>query len=263
MGKGDYSMSENQEMMDQPVKKNGKNNGIPVAIILVIGAIICVLIMTRGIVDVKSSKTTLIVTGSAKQTITSDLIVWTGSFSTQSPDLQVAYRELESSRAKVERYLKEHEVNEDQVVFSAIDTSETYMISEYGNMTNTVDYYTLSQTITISSTEIDKVTEISRRSTDLLSQGVSFDSYSPQYFYTKLAELKVEMLAQATKDAKKRAEMIAENAGNKLGGLKYADMGVMQITPLYSNEISDYGINDTSSLDKEITAVVHCNFEIK
>jgi hypothetical protein len=56
--------------------------------------------------------------------------------------------------------------------------------------------------------------------------------------------------------------MIAENAGNKLGDLNYADMGVMQITPLYSNEIDDYGINDTSSLEKEITAVVHCQFEI-
>jgi hypothetical protein len=36
----------------------------------------------------------------------------------------------------------------------------------------------------------------------------------------------------------------------------------MQITPLYSNEVDDYGINDTSSLEKEITAVVHCQFEI-
>jgi hypothetical protein len=70
------------------------------------------------------------------------------------------------------------------------------------------------------------------------------------------------MLAEATKDARKRAEMIVENAGNKLGDLKYADMGVMQITPLYSNEVDDYGINDTSSLEKEITAVVHCQFEI-
>jgi hypothetical protein len=71
------------------------------------------------------------------------------------------------------------------------------------------------------------------------------------------------MLAAATKDATKRAQMIAENAGSQLGNLTYADMGVMQITPLYSNEISDYGISDTTSLEKEITAVVHCTFKIK
>jgi hypothetical protein len=80
--------------------------------------------------------------------------------------------------------------------------------------------------------------------------------------YTKIADLKVTMLAEATKDARKRAEMIAENAGNTLGKLKYADMGVIQITPLYSNEVSDYGMNDTYSLEKEITAIVHCEFEI-
>ena len=71
------------------------------------------------------------------------------------------------------------------------------------------------------------------------------------------------MLAEATKDARKRAEMISQNAGNELGELKYADMGVIQITPLYSNEISDYGMNDTYSLEKEITAIVHCEFKIK
>lgn len=40
-------------------------------------------------------------------------------------------------------------------------------------------------------------------------------------------------------------------------------MGVFQITPLYSTEVSDYGINDTTSIDKEITAVVNCEFIIK
>ena len=80
--------------------------------------------------------------------------------------------------------------------------------------------------------------------------------------FTKIADMKVTMLAEATKDARKRAEMIAKNAGNSLGSLKYADQGVIQITPLYSNEVSDYGMNDTYSLEKEITAIVHCEFEI-
>jgi hypothetical protein len=136
-------------------------------------------------------------------------------------------------------------------------------VSDYGTQTNKIDYYDLSQTVTIRSNEIDKITEISRKATELLNEGVAFQSEAPQYLYTKLADIKVTMLAEATKDARKRAEMIAECAGSKLGGLKYADMGVMQITPLYSNEVSDYGVNDTYSLEKEITAVVHCKFEIK
>lgn len=238
-------------------------SNVIVAIILVIGAIASSIILINGVVKVKSSQTNIIVTGSAKQQITSDLIVWTGSFNTQATQLQDAYTKLETSRNKVAAYLEKQGIAEDAFEFSSISTSINYIMNDYGVYTNLVDNYSLSQTVKISSTEIDKITEISRNATELLHEDVAFTSDLPQYFYTKLADLKVTMLAEATKDAKKRAEMIAENAGNKLGDLKYADMGVMQITPLYSNEIADYGINDTSSLEKEITAVVHCQFEIK
>ena len=243
--------------------KNKSIVSILIAIILIIGVISSALIFTKGLVDIKSTRTNITVTGSAKQQITSDLIVWTCSFSSQSPVLQDAYTQLEDSHSKVDNYLIKQGLTEDVLEFSAIDTMPTYVISDYGNTTNAVDYYTLTQTVTISSSEIDKIATISRSITELLSDGVSLQSSAPQYFYTKLADVKVTMLAEATKDARKRAEMIAENAGSKLGGLTYADMGVMQITPLYSDEFSDYGINDTSSLEKEVTAVVHCKFEVK
>lgn len=242
--------------------KSKSINSIIVAIILVIGAIVSSLILTNGIVKIKSSRTNIIVTGSAKKQITSDLIVWSGTFSTKSAKLQEAYTTLESSRNKVKNYLTKKGVEGDSLVFSSINTYPTYVISDYGITTNQVDFYTLSQSVTISSNEIDKVTEISRTATELLNDGIEFQSNAPQYLYTKLADIKVEMIAEATKDARKRAEMIAENAGSKLGGLNYADMGVMQITPLYSNDVSDLGINDTYSLEKEITAVVHCQFEV-
>ncbi len=247
-------------MSDNGSKKAISN--IIVAIIIVIGVIASSMILINGVIEVKSDQTNIVVTGSAKQKITSDMIVWTGSFSTQSNQMQDAYSKLEASKEKVSDYLIKQGIAKEDIVFSSIDTVINYVMNDYGVYTNVVDSYSLSQSITISSSEIDKITDISRKATELLSEDVVFHSDPPQYFYTKLADLKVSMLAEATADAKKRAEMIAESAGNKLGDLTYADMGVMQITPLYSNEISDYGINDTSSLEKEITAVVHCNFKI-
>lgn len=235
---------------------------IIVALILMGGFIVAAIIATNGLIQIKSSKTSIVVTGSAKQQITSDLIVWTGYFNTQSSVLTDAYTSLEASREKVKKYLVGQGINEKDLVFSSITTSTYYVYNEYGVTTNQVDYYDLSETVTISSSEIDKVTDISRNATELLNEGVQFQSNAPQYMYTKLADKKVTMLAEATKDARNRAEMIAKNAGSELGDLKYADMGVMQITPLYSSEISDYGINDTYSLEKEITAVVHCTFEV-
>ncbi len=236
---------------------------IIVAVILALAVIGSSFILVDGVKAVKGGSNKITVTGSAKQQITSDLIVWSGSFSSKSPALQEAYTALEADKNKVMDYLVKQGVKKDDIVFSSINTNTYYIILPNGMYTSDVDYYELNQTVTISSEEIDKITDISRNVTELINEGIQFQSFSPQYMYTKIADMKVTMLAEATKDAKKRAEMIAENAGNKLGDLKYADMGVIQITPLYSNEVSDYGMNDTYSLEKEITAIVHCDFEIE
>ena len=89
-----------------------------------------------------------------------------------------------------------------------------------------------------------------------------FQSSEPQYFYTKLSDLKIEILAEATKDARQRVEQLAINSGCKVGTLRFASMGVLQITKAYSTEVSDYGIYDISSLEKDVKAVVTCGFSI-
>jgi hypothetical protein len=127
--------------------------------------------------------------------------------------------------------------------------------NEYGQLTNyntnEIDFYTLDQTVEINSGEVDSITDISRKSTELISQGIVFTSYPPQYFYTKISDLKIDMIAEATKDSKNRATQIAEKSGSKCGKLRSASLGVFQITPANSNEVSDYGMNDTSSLNKD------------
>ena len=90
-----------------------------------------------------------------------------------------------------------------------------------------------------------------------------FSISQPEYYYTKLADLKIEIQAAAAKDAMTRGQKIAEATSRKLGTLTNARMGVLQITPKNSNMISDYGMNDVSSIEKELTAVVNASFEIE
>ncbi len=70
------------------------------------------------------------------------------------------------------------------------------------------------------------------------------------------------MLGEAAKDAKVRAEKIAASTGNSIGTVRSARMGVMQITAADSTEVSDAGISDTSSIDKDVTAVVNISFAV-
>ena len=159
--------------------------------------------------------------------------------------------------------MKEKGINEEDMVFSSIDTNPIYEVNYNGQYTNNIIAYRLYQRVQVSSADVDKLSRIAREATELINEGIEFQSFPPQYYYSKIADLKVSMLGEATKDAKNRAEQISQNTGSSIGALKSAKMGVFQITPLYSTEVSDYGINDTSSLEKEITAVVTCTFEIK
>lgn len=122
--------------------------------------------------------------------------------------------------------------------------------------------YSASQMIDISSSDVKLIKEISLEISSLIQQGVNFQVNPPEYYYTKLSDIKIEIQAQAARDAMTRGERIAEATGRELGTLKSARMGVLQIIPENSNLTSDYGINDVSSIRKEIVAVVNANFEI-
>ncbi|MGE5397883.1 MAG: SIMPL domain-containing protein [Chitinophagales bacterium] len=234
-----------------------------IALILALGLIISSSFISNGLVKFKSSENTITVTGSAKQQIKSDQIVWNGSFSVQTGDLKTAYAELQNSQRKVNTYLVSKGISQEDIVFSSITTTTNYAMLPNGQYSNKIEGYCLSQQVEVRTKDVEGVTQLSREATELINDGVEFQSNAPQYYYTKIADLKVKMLSLATKDAMKRAEEIAKNTNSSVGGLRNAKMGVIQITPLYSNEISDYGMNDTSSLEKEITGVVSCTFEIK
>ncbi len=243
-------------------KANLQWTWIAVAAVLAVGLMLSSWIVSNGMLKLKASGNSITVTGSAKQQLKSDLAVWTGMFTAQSPELTGAYAKLKNSQDKVKNYLVEKGFTEKDIIFSSINTDIRYVLLANGQYSNQVESYRLSQNVEIRSDQVDQVAALSREATDLINQEVEFYSNPPQFFYTKIADLKVEMLSLATQDALKRAEQIASNSNSKVGALRGAKMGVFQITPLYSNEISDYGINDTSSLDKEITAVMNCEFEV-
>ena len=129
-------------------------------------------------------------------------------------------------------------------------------------MSGTITGYHLKQSLQIRSPEIDKLTLVSRNVTQLINQGILLESEAPKYLYTHLSETKVEMLAEAARDAHDRAQQIAGSNGRKAGDLRSAQMGVLQVTAADSTQFSGEGVNDTTSLEKDITAIVHATFAI-
>lgn len=243
---------------------------IIIALILAVAMIFSCFLGVRGLAEYKSKKNHINIKGIATQQITSDLIEWSGDFKVNNVNLKNGYATLETDKKKVVNYLVGKGFKEEELIFSAISTQEKNVINENGMYTNDIASYDLTQTVTIRSAEIDKVTDISRKATELIYEDVQFQSYAPAYIYTKMDDLKVTMLADATKDATNRAKNIAENANSELGKLAHAHIASVKIAPLYYSPIDyngDYDYyyyisNDTASLEKEVTVVVYCTFEI-
>ena len=220
--------------------------------------IIASIFLGNAYVDRNKTQGTVQVTGLGKADFTSDLIVWSASFNVLDPDLKQAYAALEQSKQIIQNYLNNKGVPGDQVVFTAVQSHE----ETKNRYSSSGDYigedfvgYVLSQTVQIESGEVEKIEQISRQITELLNQGVNLYSDSPRYYYTKLADLKIEMISKATEDAYVRAQKIAENSGGDLGELQSAKMGVFQITGQNSTEDYSWGGTFNTSSKKKTASI--------
>ncbi len=242
-----------------------KNSQIIVlGVCIAVATIAASIIFSQGFMKVmKFTHEQINVTGSATKEIKSDFIVWNGEFSRRNTDLKAAYKELLADLGVVKSYLSTQGVPDSDITISQVTTETVYKKNEKGNDTNDIEGYLLKQNIQIRSKDVVKIDKVSRESTELINQGIEFTSPLPEYFYTKLDELKIEMLAKATENAKERAMSMVKATGNRIGFMRSARMGVFQITPATSTDVSDWGMNDTSSLDKKVMAVVSASFAIE
>jgi hypothetical protein len=209
---------------------------------------------------------TVAVTGLGEQSFDSDLIVWNASFSRNSYELKDAYAQLNSDLRRVKAYLKSKGITEDEMVFEAAGIEKLWsnVYDDEGNIKETTfEGYSLEQNLKISSKKVDLVENTSRQVSELIDAGIELKSAAPQYYYTKLASLKLKMIEAATKDAHERAEKIAENGGGSLGKLMYADMGIFQITAENSSEEYEWGGSfNTSSRRKTASVTIRLKYAI-
>ena len=242
-------------------EKNGSvfNAGFALAVALVLSSIIGAWAYTHT----KKGEQMVTVTGSARKRIKSDLVIWRAGVSYQATQLSEAYKALSDNIPKVKQYLISKGVPEDQITISAITSTTLHDKDNEGQETGAITGYALRQEVEVRSNDVDKIAKIARESTELINQGILIESMPPEYHYTQLGTLKVEMLSAASKDAKERAQQIASSTGSTIGTVRSAKMGVLQITPADSNDVSGEGMNDTTSLDKDITAVVNISFAVE
>lgn len=212
------------------------------------------------------SEDTITVTGLGETEFESDLIVWGGSLYAETYSVADGYAEIEKYKEQVLKFITNKGIDAEDVVFNFIVVDKLYSTkySDEGNyMGQYFAGYSLSQEFSIESADVNTVETISREISSLIAKGVNLNVYSPDYYYTRLDDVKLSLIEQASADARARAEKIAKAAGTDIGGVASARMGVFQITGRNSDEeYSAGGSFNTSSREKKARITMRIEYKI-
>jgi hypothetical protein len=226
--------------------------------LLAIAVVVGSLFIAGGIRD-RNRTDVITVTGSAKARIVSDYIVWDASLSGQGSSPATALAQLSGWTNRVRRFFRDQGVATEELTVDPISTESPGSVDENGTR---VTKYRLTRIFEIRSSRVASIAAVAERSSSLLAQGVPLAADPPQYVYTKLPGLRPRLLAAATKDAQSRARVLGAASGAKLGKLRGVNVGVFQVSSPNSTDVSDYGVYDTTTLRKDVTAVVNVTFAL-
>jgi len=232
--------------------------GVFAGLLMAGGLVVSASLLTRTWLKVADAES-ISVTGASRRNITSDLVVWRGTVTVDGPTLLAAQSTLQTNTEALATFLKAHGLT--NVQFQPISiTRLTSRVEKDGEAITSNAGFRLFRTAEIRSPDIDTVLAMDTATGELVQQGIEFTTASPEFIWTKAGEAKIEMLADAALDARKRAEQIASQGGRGIARLRSARMGVFQVTPIHSTQNSADGMNDTTTREKTVTAVVHASF---
>lgn len=240
--------------------------GITRTLIIGVSAVVCALIIGVAIRNVLRTDSSVTVTGLGETEMASDWISWRGTIVAEDMNRAACYGKIEQSRKTVEKYLAGHGIDPAAIKFFSIsiEEKEESAFSQNGNyMGMRFAGYRMKQELEIQSADIDKVENVSREITELISSGVSVESTAPKFYLRNLQDLKLSLIDDATENALVRARKLTKGFAS-ISDIRNIDVGVFQITGLYGNDdFSDGGTFNTSDRMKKVSVTVHATYGLK
>jgi hypothetical protein len=235
------------------------------AVTIIVAAIILSIALGGGLMKVGSgfasrSSDGITVTGSAKISATADNAVWVLNVNLSAPAVSTAVKKVDSDVAALSDYLIKAGIPSDALTLGAVST---YANEEYsnGNPTGRILSYRANREVTVRSKDVELISKLSQGIGTLLATGINVNNYGPAYYISNLPELRPQLMAEAMKDAKVRAEALTKAVGGDIGALVNVKAGPIQITTPDSTMTADYGAYDTSTIEKTVTATVSVTFK--
>lgn len=212
---------------------NSTKNTLIISISLIISFAIVSIIGSNAVLEHKSMERSVTVKGLSEREYLADTVIWPIQFTAASNDLSEIYETMEASNKKVIAFLREKGIEPDEISSSAPSITDK-SAQRYGSSQPAEFRYTATQAITVYSSNVEQVRSVMGDLADLGKEGIvlSSDDYQaqPEYLFTRLNEVKPEMIEEATKKAREVAEKFAIDSNSQLGKIKQARQGQFSIS---------------------------------
>jgi uncharacterized protein len=240
-------------------KVNGRQEGIVAAAVLAVGIVLAALVFGVFFARSRAPRDTIQVTGAATRPFEADILKWRLVLARPVPsgDLAAGYAALARDLANVRSRLEQSGIAFEDIGVQPVNAYPNF--DQFGNRVG----YNLNQSLYVISKDVGRLEGLALKPGELIQGGMVLESSQLEYFYSKLDSLKHDLLANATGDARRRAEEIAGGTGLGIERIVAARAGVFQITEPFSTEVSDFGVHNTATKRKEITVTVHATFEME
>lgn len=202
------------------------------------------------------------VTGSARVEAVADKASWTITVQEIAAKPSEGIGRVNGGVDAVQKYLTNGGITSDSITLGGLNSfaNEEY---QNGNPTGRIASYRIYRDVTVRSTDVEVIDQLSKNIGTLIEEGFSVNSNPPAYYISNLPELRPKLLENAMKDARTRAEAITKASNGSVGAPKTVRSGPIQVTARDSINAEDFGAYDTSTIEKTVTATVSVFFAIK
>ncbi len=172
------------------------------------------------------------VKGLSEREYKADIVIWPIQFNKASNDLKQLYDAIDTTSSDIKHFLVEHGIAETDITFSTPAITDK-IAQQYSNNRAPEFRYSAFQTVTVYSHDIDTVRSVMGALSELGKKGIVFtgSGYDSQteYLFTRLNDVKPEMIEETTRNARHVAEKFAADSDSQLGKIKRASQGQFSI----------------------------------
>ena len=195
-------------------------------LILAVGMLVLGLCIRSGFSSLSTKNRFVDVRGLAERTVKANQVTWPVQYTITGDDLPALYQQCTDKNKIVLDFLTSNGIPASEISVNPPNVDD---ISANAWTDKARFKYSLTSTMTVLTTQVDKVRELLNRQGELLNQGIAFANLSINYTYTDLNKIKPEMIVEATKNAREAAEQFAKDSESVLGKIKTATQGYFSI----------------------------------